>query len=643
MNADVFVCNVPRNISPQQLKKQLRPHCTALGIYAYDAHLFPGRSGTSSGTITFDSTETVEKFLKFCGKMRFSQPHITVQIGQCCLCFRPSNKPTRDLYLVQSLFAKQQEALKAVEAAKVRSKDPIKKQTGKKEIKKFDVLQLDCGIWSPESPSRTAFEPQYSLQRTGSLTFRHRAIILQLDADMRIESKKPRIMVAFLHSNILLITMDNSRHIILTLRHPPRVYRQSQNPADTQLGELTGSERATSIDDDHACFIAISFVYRIALRSDRDRANVLRLGKKDGNPPISTKNIPLAHPTVPFETAVRGLFHQLRSSFEFCVAFQLSALFSNGFMSPQSLLELLPKVRVLTQTIGAADSTIVLQGFVNDLRYFGAERPEGYTEAKARLEFCVRRHARLRMSEKYAKESSENPDMVWVHHATITPSGCYFWGPRLEASNRVLRKYNGYRDYFLRVTFTEEDTEMFLHEPGVSNDNIFNDQFLRYLEPSKGGLVIAGRVFSFLGFSSSSLRSQASWFMAPFHHDGELLTAAKLIDRLGDFSSIRNPGRYMARVGQAFSDTLGSIHVPLNDEAEVPDVKRLDKHGVERVFTDGIGKISQQMVERIWDESERIGLDEPTVFQIRFAGAKGVVCLDPSLRGDQLLSPKGGL
>ena len=57
----------------------------------------------------------------------------------------------------------------------------------------------------------------------------------------------------------------------------------------------------------------------------------------------------------------------------------------------------------------------------------------------------------------------------------------------------------------------------------------------------------------------------------------------------------------------------------------IDDVERLDSTGKMRNFSDGIGKVSLGMVKKIWESSEKIGETQPTVFQIRYAGAKGVV------------------
>lgn len=138
------------------------------------------------------------------------------------------------------------------------------------------------------------------------------------------------------------------------------------------------------------------------------------------------------------------------------------------------------------------------------------------------------------------------------------------------------------------------------------------------------GIIVGGRVFSFLGFSGSSLRLQSCWFMAPFITEkGETVTARSLIAGLGDFSHIENAGRCAARIGQAFSNTRASIKVPhqaINDIEDVMREEYLDGKFLTRVFSDGCGTISLSLLERIWETNDNYKERRPTVLQIRYAG-----------------------
>jgi hypothetical protein len=128
--------------------------------------------------------------------------------------------------------------------------------------------------------------------------------------------------------------------------------------------------------------------------------------------------------------------------------------------------------------------------------------------------------------------------------------------------------------------------------------------------------------------------------MAPFTPVGSQIemNSKDVIENLGDFSHIHCSAKCAARIGQAFSDTIHAV--PILDDVFVqenyPDVER---NG--RCFSDGCGLISKDLLEVIWRRLPRQRrLRRPTILQIRYRGAKGIVALDTTLPGKQLLVRK---
>jgi hypothetical protein len=201
-------------------------------------------------------------------------------------------------------------------------------------------------------------------------------------------------------------------------------------------------------------------------------------------------------------------------------------------------------------------------------------------------------------------------------------------GPEPEAKNRILRRFPEHTEYFIRVQFCEEDGTDLRFNFKVSNDDVYH----RFKDVFRDGINIAGRRYGFLGFSHSSLRSHSAWFMAPFVSEGTLQSYFSIISFLGDFQDITSPARCAARIGQAFSET--PLAVSLSElgitPVEISDVKSKDGS---RVFSDGVGTISRSVMEGIHAAiSER--KDTSTCFQIRWAGAKGMLSFDPRIQGN---------
>lgn len=115
--------------------------------------------------------------------------------------------------------------------------------------------------------------------------------------------------------------------------------------------------------------------------------------------------------------------------------------------------------------------------------------------------------------------------------------------------------------------------------------------------------------------------------MAPFTIGGSLIYAPAVIKDLGDFRLIRSPAKCAARIGQAFSQTFSSIHIPPEAIISIPDVKRND-----RTFSDGVGTCSTEVLEKIWREYPQARGLKPTIYQVRFMGKRDRIYLVISKR-----------
>ncbi|KAI3734100.1 hypothetical protein L6452_13562 [Arctium lappa] len=231
-----------------------------------------------------------------------------------------------------------------------------------------------------------------------------------------------------------------------------------------------------------------------------------------------------------------------------------------------------------------------------------------------------RRNKRLR-----SPAISLDAGLVYVRRVQITPSKVYFCGPEVSMSNRVLRHFSTYIDNFLRVSFVDEELEK-LYSTDLSPRTTSRSKesrtgiYRRILSILRNGIVIGSKKFEFLAFSSSQLRDNSAWMFA----SSNILTAADIRDWMGDFRSIKNVAKYAARLGQSFGSSKESLSVASDEVEKIPDIEG----GTKYVFSDGIGKISAELANRV---SIKCGYDFiPSAFQIRYGGYKGVVAVDPT-------------
>ncbi|XP_044480605.1 probable RNA-dependent RNA polymerase 1 [Mangifera indica] len=216
--------------------------------------------------------------------------------------------------------------------------------------------------------------------------------------------------------------------------------------------------------------------------------------------------------------------------------------------------------------------------------------------------------------------------LAYVHKVFVTPTKIYFRGPEVSLSNRVLRSYPDDIDNFLRVSFVDEDMDRLFSTvlspkaSGKKRTRIYQ----RILSTLRNGIVIGDKKFETLAFSNSQVRENTLWMFAS--RPG--LTAADIRKSLGDFREIKNVARFAARLGQSLSASRVAVPVDRKDIEIIPDVE-VKRKGIKYVFSDGIGKISSELAQEV---AKKCGFTSytPSAFQIRYAGFKGVVAVDPN-------------
>ena len=284
--------------------------------------------------------------------------------------------------------------------------------------------------------------------------------------------------------------------------------------------------------------------------------------------------------------------HKQLGVFEWPIAFQLESLLHNGLLHTGDIEDnLLPRVQVLKKEYehkGAAGARLI-----GDIlrRYNEALQVRSPQESPVA---CFER-----VLENFAKTKmpvSRDTPVINCYHVTFTPTRMLLEGPYPSQSNRVIRRYKGFEDHFIRVDFRDEDRLQYRWDKSVDGASFLRERVGRTL---KEGFELAGRKFEFLAYSSSALREHAVWFMNPFTYPDEgLVTAASIRGSLGHFAGtklLKQPSKYAARLAQAFTATDPSVDIRKNEWEEVPDLGK-EPH----LFTDGVGTISRALGDRIW-------------------------------------------
>lgn len=321
----------------------------------------------------------------------------------------------------------------------------------------------------------------------------------------------------------------------------------------------------------------------------------------------------------------------------FPLAFQAQRLLHSGMLLPLEAVKLMPVLRQIDGRLRPKQAARLLEGAGLQLRLREPAKQAAVTfESFLKLLETSLGRAASGLLPGLSLHDIE-PDDITIHSSTITPSSLLLQGPFLDEGNRIIRRYPGQEDNFMRVTLAEEDGSRIWDSMIIDQDtNIFTKRWRTFLTE---GLCVGGRVFHFLAFSTSSLKQHTVWFVADFTDakTGEAVSAAAIRAGIGDLESIRIPAKYAARMGQAFTTTGLTVEIEADKVGLMDDIVKVWQNHVYD-FSDGCGTLSSVALERLHKKLAKKRRSKkrvmPTVFQIRMAGAKGVLALDSRIPPD---------
>lgn len=146
----------------------------------------------------------------------------------------------------------------------------------------------------------------------------------------------------------------------------------------------------------------------------------------------------------------------------------------------------------------------------------------------------------------------------------------------------------------------------------------------------RSGITLNAVHYNFYGHSNSQLKSKSCFLFA-----GSKDEISKKVSELGEFSNIKTVAKKAKRIGLLFSTAQMAMELKPDRCEDIPDVISKDY-----IFTDGCGLISVHLAELLVKQADikyRNKRYFPSVFQIRYRGYKGVLMLEPTLKGQILV------
>ncbi|KAG5983461.1 hypothetical protein E4U55_008116 [Claviceps digitariae] len=430
------------------------------------------------------------------------------------------------------------------------------------------------------------------------------------------------------------------QHLVLSLPHPPEYFRKIENVLDTFQGnpQRWSSDRtwcrATNIPQDGETQTGLP----VALHDERDdlhinigRWTAFRLSFKANcaedenvyqvlNATLSECNV-FRHPNCEFDTgkavsaweyldhpstgsinqqpsALLGMVPTVHLDFE--VRYQLEVCISRGLLCEYSIgLDFLQRLAAMS----CSDATRRLE--------YLADMNESISEPMDLFE--------MEDAEFYVPNAGVPDYCANVRKMSITPTTILLSSPTVETSNRVFRKYSRLQDRFLRIQFLGESEFGRINGNNQENEDIWK----RVRRTLFQGIRIGSRVYGFLAFGSSQLRECGAYFFCPTDH----VSCDDIRKWMGDFDHIKVIAKYTARLGQCFSTTREIKGIPVPEVKYIPDIERNGG-----CFTDGVGLISKFQAQAITQDMKLDIMSEPTAFQFRMGGCKGVLVVWPWIK-----------
>ncbi|KAK4031981.1 RNA dependent RNA polymerase-domain-containing protein [Parachaetomium inaequale] len=634
---EVFLRNLPPHLADGALQRQLQPFMDRLSITDY---LAEKQRHKITGHITFLREADGTRFLQHHGEVLQVRSQTHVQSSQQRKHRYPPSQARlslmgKQVYCGLSDLKPHELTLKTIKhEASQRNHD---EGAAEPPTKTLEATKLHCGYHAFKD-ARLTFTAEWTADEPCLVKFAKRSLIITLSR------RDVQLRIPFQSIIELVWWQDGSTAV--TLSWPPTVLA-SQTPEDELTAAVsmfnTGQagnqrrgdqrQRVEAIDRDHGRISPFCLVYHFH--------EMFRLKGKELFA-VTRYDFGFQHAhagAVRFSQAWANLRNQLtqyntKDTLPFGLLYLLQALVANSYLHPATVSTLAQRLAsrfTAAKKAGVDQTPISIDAFKRLFDWIDYPMPHGdpsMLEADGIMEYLEKAEGLVREgSALRSKLFGETQNRARIFKAVVTPTRITLHGPELEPMNRVLRKFPDH-SYFIRAQFCDENGQDLFFHPKVSLDSIY-DRFKNVLS---NGIQVAGRVYKLLGFSHSSLRAHSAWLSASFIHQGQLQIPELIVTGLGDFNPIRSPARRAARIGQAFSETPWAVDLDENlvKVLEIPDVERNGRN-----FSDGVGKISFGAIDAVYNViPESKGF--PTCLQIRYAGAKGMLAVDPRLEGNKI-------
>ena len=389
----------------------------------------------------------------------------------------------------------------------------------------FFLSGFSCGYYTFVS-EQLGYVPEIEWGNRGTVKFTKRNVVVNLDNDQLIRIPLNSIVeLVWFSDGLLTLTLSTvplffeaTNGIDFVLSVMSSLALDQGNMRSNRSRESTRT-RIRSLGKGHAEVVGQCLVYQFNVSTSALGHKIEELKQREIV--VTQYDVTIPRALLP-NTA--GFTHQMGSlkvelakytmdrSVPFELLFHIQALAYNAYLLPSTALELARQLR-REITVRRSKGLSPVSADATKKLFDTIDWPSPYGDP-AEFEASYLLQA-VKQNEEEVKKGLFHGDRVFIPsqnvaricRVTVTPSRITLHGPEMEPNNRILRKFPNHHEYFIRVQFCDENGQDLHFSPQVNNAKVF----ARYKDVLKRGIEIAGRTYTFLGFSHSSLRAYSVW------------------------------------------------------------------------------------------------------------------------------------